>query len=127
MLEEAVPVIGNTIHSIPSASSPGFDGDFPCSDHQDSSGFITKNSGLTNIITMAHVQEYFLLGATVYIGLKKWEDALLLLEMVLTSPTQNTATGFMLEAYRKWILVACLAYGRVRLAPSPESCPTLIF
>jgi COP9 signalosome complex subunit 3 len=117
MLVEAVPVIGNVIHSMPSVSSPGFDGDFPCSDHQDSSGFITYHSGLTRTITMAIVQEYYLLAATVYIGLKKWEDAHLLLEMVLTSPSQNTATGFMLEAYRKWLLVACLAYGQVKLLP----------
>jgi COP9 signalosome complex subunit 3 len=100
---------------MPSASPPGFDGDFPCSDHQDSSGFITKNSGLTATITIAHVQEYFLLAGIIYIGLEKWEDAVLLLEMVLVSPSQGPATGFMLEAYRKWLLVACLAYGQVML------------
>ena len=113
MLEEALPVLDNVIHSIPLATSHGFDGEFPCSDHQDSSGFITNGSGLTEKITVQQVQEYYLLGAIIFIGLRRWEDALLFLEFVITSPSQNTATGYMLEAYQKWILVACLARGHV--------------
>jgi COP9 signalosome complex subunit 3 len=101
------------IHSIPLANSYGFDGEFPCSDHQDSSGFITIGSGLTEKVTALQVQEYYLLGAIIFIGLRRWEEALLFLEFVITSPSHNTATGFMLEAYQKWMLVACLARGHV--------------
>jgi COP9 signalosome complex subunit 3 len=109
--EGALPIINRLIHSFPSQSSHGFDGDFPCSDHLDSSGYITLRSGLTNKISERDVQEYYLLAAMICIGVgrRKWEDALTYLEMVITTPSQNTATGFMLEAYQKFLLLSCLA------------------
>jgi hypothetical protein len=59
------------------------------------------------------VHEYYLLGALCYIALGKWEEAMLFLELVLMSPNASQANGFMLEAYRKWVLVGCIINGRV--------------
>jgi COP9 signalosome complex subunit 3 len=109
--EGALPIIDRLIHSFPSQASHGFDGDLPCSNHLDSSGFITLRSGLTNKYSEKDVQEYYLLAAMICIGVgrRKWEDALTYLEMVIITPTQNTATGFMLEAYQKYLLLGCLS------------------
>jgi COP9 signalosome complex subunit 3 len=112
-LREAIPLLESTIHSFPAARSSSTDGSLPCHPHTDSTGYITDSSGLTSKLSIADVQEYFLLSATVWIGLRRWEDALLNLELVLTSPTQGSPSGLMLEAYQKWIIVGCLIYGRV--------------
>ena len=48
-----------------------------------------------------------------YIGLKDWERALLFLEIVLVSPTSNTASKIQVEAYKKWVLVSLLYRGKV--------------
>lgn len=48
-----------------------------------------------------------------YMGLKMWERALLFLEVVITAPTNNTASMIMVEAYKKWVLVALLCRGGV--------------
>ncbi len=112
---EALPIIDKIIHSFPSQFTHGFDGRFPCSNHQDSSGYITVNSGLTEKINVRTAQEYLLLAAMVCIGLgrEKWPDALLYLEMVVLTPNQNIITGFMLEAYRKWLILSLLVHGKV--------------
>jgi COP9 signalosome complex subunit 3 len=64
---------------------------------------------------VADVHEYFLMGAMLYVGLRQWDDALLYLQLVLTSPTSGTPSGLMLEAYQKWVLVECLVNGKVSL------------
>jgi COP9 signalosome complex subunit 3 len=116
VFEEALPIIEKPIHSIPQNGTPQFDGPYLCSAHQDSSAFITPNSNLTEKISEKDVQEYYLLVGMIYIGLRRWEDALLALELVMISSTQSTASGIMVEAYRKWILVGCLARGTVSRA-----------
>jgi len=119
---DALPILQNQIHSFPSSTPSVVDGPYPCSSHQLSSGYVTIRSGLTERITAADVHEYFLLGAMVYIALQKYEEALLFLEHVLIAPTQNVASGLMLEAYRKWILVGCLIEGKVRDALTGCRC-----
>ncbi|TID22208.1 cop9 subunit 3 [Venturia nashicola] len=117
VLVEAVPLMEATIHSFPAAKSSSIDGTFPCLPHTDSTGYISLESGLTAKLSIADVQEYFLLSATIWIGLRRWDDALLNLELVLTSPTQGSPSGLMLEAYQKWIIVGCLIKGRAIDAP----------
>lgn len=51
----------------------------------------------------------------IYIALHEWERASFFLEYVLSTPTNNTANGMMLEAYKKWVLVGLLANGKVRI------------
>lgn len=110
---EALPILNNVIHSFPSHSPLGIDGQYPCSKHKNSSGYITLKSGLTEEATISIVHEYYIFGAMIYIGLRMWEEALLFLELVLVTPNQSVANGYMLEAYKKWILVGCILNGRV--------------
>lgn len=115
VLFEAVPLLEATIHSFPAAKSSSIEGVLPCLPHTDSTGYISHESGLTAKLSIADVQEYFLLSATIWIGLRRWDNALLDLELVLTSPTQGSPSGLMLEAYQKWTIVGCLIIGRVSL------------
>ena len=49
-----------------------------------------------------------------YMGLKNWERAQLFLEIVIVSPTVNTASMIQVEAYKKWVLVNLMFKGQVR-------------
>jgi COP9 signalosome complex subunit 3 len=117
--EEALPIIEHDIHSFAPKQAPA--GTFPCSQHHLSNGYITIKSGLTNSITVQDVQEYQLLSAMIYIGLKKWAEAQYHLDHVLSTPTNNTANALMLEAYRKWLLVSLLVEGKVGSSPKTSS------
>ena len=110
----ALPVIDKIIFNFPTERSSEADGAVPCGQHRDSGGYITIDSGLTGRISPIMVHEYYMLGALAYIALSKWEEAMLFLELILVSPNLSQANGFMLEAYRKWILLGCIINGRVR-------------
>lgn len=116
---EALPILDQFIRSFPSQSIAGAEFTLPCADHFTSAGYITVRSGLSDRITAADVHEYFLLGANTYLALRQYKQAQLLLEYILTTPTQNVASGLMAEAYRKWVLVGCLVDG----APSQNLKP----
>lgn len=77
------------------------------------------SSGLTGMYDATDILRYYLLGAMAYIGLRDWIRASFYLEFVLSMPTNNTATGIMLEAYKKWVLVGLLIDGKVGF----WSCP----
>ena len=47
---------------------------------------------------------------------KDWERALLFLEIVMVSPTANTASKIQVEAYKKWVLVSLLHRGKVSIS-----------
>ncbi|KAF2457588.1 hypothetical protein BDY21DRAFT_363855 [Lineolata rhizophorae] len=115
--EEALPILENYVHSFPGVRLPGAEMSLPCADHPSSNGYITNDSGLSDTITPAMVHEYFLLGATCYIWQQQWESALLYLESVLSAPANNCADIFMVEAYQKWVIVACLVSGRLPNLP----------
>lgn len=108
-------MLEKVIYSFPGtkATTTTIDGPFACSPHTDSSNFLTENSGLTGKLEVVDVHEYFLMGAMVYIALRQWDDALVYLQLVLTSPTSGNPSGIMLEAYQKWVLVECIVYGKV--------------
>lgn len=114
---EALPILDQFIRSFPSQSIAGAEFTLPCADHFTSAGYITVRSGLSDRITAADVHEYFLLGANTYLALRQYKQAQLLLEYILTTPTQNVASGLMAEAYRKWVLVGCLVDGAVSIWP----------
>lgn len=109
----ALPVLDQIVYNFPTEKSSEVDGRVPCARHFDSAGYITVESGLTGRIQAAYVHEYYILGALVYIALQRWEEAMLFLELILVSPNASQANGFMLEAYRKWILIGCIINGRV--------------
>lgn len=117
LLAQACLILDNNIHSLPATNALSTEGTFACSSHPLSSAYITTRSGLTENYTLHDVQEYYLSGAMVYIGLKRWSSALFFLELVLSVPSSNAANGYMLEAYKKWTLVSLLVNGK------PSSLP----
>ncbi|KAL1310886.1 hypothetical protein AAFC00_001117 [Neodothiora populina] len=109
---QALSVLDKDIYNFPTEPIKGVDDSELCAEHQSSATYITRSSGLSADIAPADVQEYYLLGAHVYIGLRQWSRARLFLELVLASPTAHVATPLMVEAYKKLILVALLSSGQ---------------
>lgn len=59
--------------------------------------------------------EYFLYGSMIYMGLKNFERAIHLLQVVISAPTRNSVSMIMVEAYKKWVLANILETGKVLL------------
>ncbi|CAC9884997.1 unnamed protein product [Aureobasidium pullulans] len=108
---QALPVLDKDIYNFPSDPQKHVDDRLPCAYHDLSATFITKSSNISASLTASDVHEYYLLGAHIYIGLRRYNRARLFLELVLSSPTQNVATPIMVEAYKKSILVSLLSTG----------------
>jgi COP9 signalosome complex subunit 3 len=113
----AEPILDNYIHTlppkIPSAVREGLEYSVPCADVASSGEYIHQNSGHTDRVGLADIQEYYVLGAMAYLGLRQFKKAQDFLEHVLVVPSANTANGLMLEAYKKWVLLSCLVQGKV--------------
>jgi len=116
----AVPILDNYIHSLPSKIPQpvreNLEYSVPGADHTNSGEYIHAQSGHTDKFTVADVQEYYLLGAMSYIGVKRYKKAMQFLEHILVVPANNVANGLMLEAYKKWVLVSCLVDGSVSIS-----------
>lgn len=114
----AEPILDNYIHSLPSkipaSVLQGLEYSVPCADVATSGEFIHHSSGHTDKVTLSDLQEYYLLGAMAYLGLRQFTKARHFLEHVLVAPSANVANGFMTEAYKKWVLVSCLVDATVR-------------
>lgn len=80
--------------------------------------YISQKAGFTEKLKLEDIQEYFVLGALVYVSLSRWDRALLFLEYVLSTPASNAATGYMVEAYRKWTLINLVSTGHLPRMPS---------
>ena len=110
---QALPLLDKDIYCLPESPKRGIDERVSCADHELSCGYITTTSGISEKITEAGIQEYYLLGAFVYIGVRNYERARLFLEMVLAVPTNNSAVNqYMVEAYKKLQILGLLAQGR---------------
>jgi COP9 signalosome complex subunit 3 len=113
----AEPILDNYIHSLPSKISAtareNLEYSVPCADVATSGEYIHQGSGHSDKVTLADLQEYYLLGAMTYLGTRQFKKARNLLEHVLIVPSANVANGFMLEAYKKWVLVSCLVNSTV--------------
>ncbi|KAG8532483.1 uncharacterized protein KY384_002360 [Bacidia gigantensis] len=118
-------VLDSDIYHFPAMTNKGAEAvadslaPFPCSFHETSSTFINTASGLTRKLDYQDHLEYFLLGAMCYMALKDWDRGMLFLELCLTSPTTNTASRIQVEAYKKYVLVSLLLYGK--LVPLPKT------
>lgn len=117
----AEPILDNYIHSLPShipvAVREGFEYSVPCTDVARSGEYIHRLSGHSDKVTSQDLQEYYVLGAMAYLGLRRFTKALHFLEHVLIMPSVNTANGLMLEAYKKWVLLNCLVFGEAQNVP----------
>jgi COP9 signalosome complex subunit 3 len=113
----ATPILDNYIHSlptkIPNVVREGLEYSVPCADVASSGEYIHQTSGHSDKISVADVQEYYVLGAMAYLGVRQFKKAQHFLEHVLIVPASGVANGLMLEAYKKWVLVSCLMEGKV--------------
>jgi COP9 signalosome complex subunit 3 len=84
--------------------------------------FLSPATGLSQQITSRMYLEYYLLGGMCYMALRRYKEALLFLEVVLTTPAlQNTASAIMVEAYKRWLLVGLLITGAASPIPKGVS------
>ncbi|KZM25342.1 hypothetical protein ST47_g3537 [Ascochyta rabiei] len=117
----AEPILDNYIHSLPSqipaAVREGLEYSVPCADVARSGEYINRSSGHSGRVVFADVQEYYILGAMAYLGLRQFKKAHHFLEHVLVMPSANVANGLMLEAYKKWVLLSCLVSGEAKQVP----------
>lgn len=117
----AEPILDNYIHSLPSqipaAVREGSEYSVAAADVARSGEFIHKASGHSDKVTSVDVQEYYVLGALAYLGLRQFTKAQHFLEHVLIMPSANVANGLMLEAYKKWVLLSCLVSGEPKTIP----------
>ena len=118
----ALPVLDHTIfHFPPTTNKLAENSMFPylSSHHDSSSTFITPDSGLSAKLDHRDHLIYFLYGAMIFMGLKKWKRALHFLEIVIMSPVVNNISKIQMDAYKKWVLVSLLYKGHVSDAHGP--------
>lgn len=109
---QALPILDKDIYSLPTDPISRVDETLPCSDHELSCAYITKSSGISAEIKVQEVQEYYLLGAHAYIGIRNYDRARLFLELAMSIPSQHHSVNpYMVEAYKKLQLVGLLAQG----------------
>ena len=112
----ALPIIDrNIFHFPPTTNKAAENSMFPylSSNHESGSTFITPDSGLSAKLEYRDHLIYFLYGAMILMGLKKWKRALLFLEIVIISPVASNVSKIQVDAYKKWVLVSLLYKGRV--------------
>lgn len=124
----ASPVLDHNIfHFPPTTNKLAENSMFPhlSSHHDSSSTFITPDSGLSAKLEYRHHLLYFLYGAMIYMGLKKWKRALLFLEIVIMSPVVSNVSKIQVDAYKKWVLVSLLYKGHVSDTCTRKALPKL--
>ena len=118
---EVLPLLDKEMTSLPSRSGSQLEGASLVSEACPSSVYITQRAGFSEKLKIEEVQEYFVLGALIFIGVNNWGRAKLFLEHVLSTPTSNIATGYMTEAYRKWLLINLFDVGHISRVPGTIS------
>lgn len=121
---QALPILDHDISSLPTNPLKNIDEVHPSS-ARSSAAYITPSSHISAPLHPHQIQEYHLLGAHIYLGLRNYARARLFLELVLSSPTPGAATPLMVEAYKRHILVSLLANGKPYPVPSTVSASTL--
>lgn len=110
----ASPILNNDIYHFPgSLGKSPTNAPLLCAKHDSSSSYINSASGLSDTLNHKDHLQYFLYGGMLYIGMKRWDRALLFLEFAIISPTGNTASMIQVQAYKKWVLVGLLLKGSV--------------
>ncbi|KAI7898522.1 uncharacterized protein BX663DRAFT_442849 [Cokeromyces recurvatus] len=70
-----------------------------------------------NDIDIQGFLEYFYYGAIIYIGNKRFGDALDSLSIVISAPIQKAISAIQIAAYKKYVLVSLIWDGRLRALP----------
>ncbi|KAL2859955.1 putative COP9 subunit 3 [Aspergillus lucknowensis] len=91
--------------------------EFPlCSECTPATAFITDVPGISSKLTYRDHLRFFLYSAMIYMALKRWDQASHCLSIVVASPTANSVSKIMVDAYKKWILANLLGHGKVPAA-----------
>ncbi|CDM26903.1 COP9 signalosome complex subunit 3 [Penicillium roqueforti FM164] len=115
----ALPVLNKQICHFPiSLGSPPSDPSVLCADHGSGVSFMTEDSRISSKLSYRDYLQYFLYGGMVYMALKEWRNALHFLGIVISTPSTNSVSLIMVEAYKKWVLVSLLEKGK--LCPPPS-------
>lgn len=95
-----------------------------CEQNLPPAAYLTTINNLNTKLKYQDILEYFYYGAMVYIGLRRWEDALEYLESAITYPLRDSSSvsKIMTEAYKKWVLVSVLVSGKA--LPPPKTVST---
>ncbi|KAL2783015.1 signalosome subunit 3 [Aspergillus keveii] len=109
----ALPITNQLLYHFPTDADHVHHGYLSCSEHAPTTTLVTNASGISSKLTHRDHLQYFLYSAMIYMALKKWDEACHCLNAVITSPTSNAVSKIMVEAYKKWILVNLLGYGKV--------------
>ncbi|KAJ5877279.1 hypothetical protein N7455_000744 [Penicillium solitum] len=115
----ALPVLNKQICHFPiSLGRPSSDPSVLCADHSSGVSFMTEASGVSSKLSYRDYLQYFLYGGMVYMALKQWRNALHFLGIVISTPSTNSVSLIMVEAYKKWVLVGLLEKGKFCPPPS---------
>jgi COP9 signalosome complex subunit 3 len=114
----ALPIVDKLLSHFPTDTEHAHGEMFLCSQHESSLAFLTDASGFSAKLTYRDHLLFFLYSAMIYMALKKWDQASHCLCAVISSPTTNSISKIMVEAYKKLILANLLGHGKVTRALS---------
>ncbi|RVX75409.1 hypothetical protein B0A52_00762 [Exophiala mesophila] len=107
---EAVDILDRPIYHVPLVSDlrpPRL-----CAGTDQIWSFLNPATGLTHPINTRMFLEYYLLGAMAYLAVRRYKDAVLFLDIVLSAPTaQNVASAVQVAAYKKWLMLGLIMRG----------------
>lgn len=109
----ALPIMDKFLYQFP-ADSEHARAEHPlCSVQASNEVFITDSSGFSKDLTYRDHLQFYLYSAMIYMAVKQWDRASHCLNIVVSSPTANSVSKIMVEAYKKWMLVNLLGHGKV--------------
>lgn len=118
---DAIDILDRPIYHIPTPLD-NRSRSYICTSSDQNSAYLNPATGLTQPITVRIFLEYYLLGALAYLAVRRYKDALFLLEVVLSVPTaQNAVSMLQVEAYRKWTLLGLILNGSTPESPKNVS------
>ncbi|KAI9836846.1 MAG: hypothetical protein M1819_001011 [Sarea resinae] len=108
----ALPILDSEFTLFPDAAEdyvlPAQSKVLPCSNTPGTRLSITYRSGLTGRLTYQDFFQYNLWGALIWIGLRRYAKAELLLSSILVAPSDNITSTMTVRAYKLWLLVALI-------------------
>lgn len=109
----ALPIVDKFLYQFPSDSEHARAEHPLCSVQASNEVFITDSSGFSKDLTYRDHLQFYLYSAMIYMAVKQWDRASHCLNIVVSSPTANSVSKIMVEAYKKWTLVNLLGHGKV--------------
>lgn len=117
-LDAALPVIDSDLIYFPNMSGSK-EAQCLCDPKLDVSGYVDAIAGQ---VKPSMILEYNLVRGLIYMAKRDWDKAQTALAQVVTHPTKDrSASKFMTEAHKKWILLGLLSSGKPSALPTYTS------